>query len=392
MKPRLIDPQIWAVGAVDFDRRLFDALIPLPDGTSYNSYLVRGSEKTALIDTVEPAFGPVLLENLRDVPSIDWIVSNHAEQDHSGLLPAVLEKHPRASVVCSARAKGLLMDHLGLPAERITVVEDGSKLSLGDLTLEFISTPWVHWPETMSTFVPERGLLFSCDFFGAHLAQTDPFVADDKLIHDAAKRYFAEIMMPFRTAIQKNLDRLARTPIRMIAPSHGPVHGRPALILEAYRDWVSETPRNAAVVAYVSMHGSTAVLVRRLVAELAARGVRVSQFDLAETDIGKLAMALVDAATIVLAGPAVHVGLHPKVASAAFLANAIRPKARFASYVGSYGWGQKLIDQLQSLLPNLKVEFVPPVICRGLPKGADLAAVDALAASISQKHKDAGLL
>jgi flavorubredoxin len=243
----------------------------------------------------------------------------------------------------------------------------------------------------MSTFVPERGILFSGDFFGSHIAQTDPFVADDKLIYDAAKRYFAEIMMPFRTAIQKNLDQLARAPIRMIAPSHGPIHGRPAFILDAYREWVSETPRNAAVVAYISMHGSTGIMVRRLVAELASRGVRVSQFDLAETDIGKLAMALVDAATIVLAGPAVHIGLHPQVANAAFLANALRPKARFASYVGSYGWGQKLIEQLQSILANLKVEFIPPVIGRGLPKEADLESIDALAASIAKKHTDAGL-
>jgi flavorubredoxin len=391
MKPRLIDKQIWAVGAVDFDRRVFDALIPLPDGTSYNSYLLRGSDKTALVDTVEPAFRNVLLDNLRDVPSLDWIVSNHAEQDHSGMLPVLLEKYPRATVVCSPKAKGLLVDHLGLPAERIMAVEDGATLSLGDLTLEFISTPWVHWPETMSTFVRERGLLMSCDFFGTHMAQTDPFVADDKLIHDSAKRYFAEIMMPFRTAIQKNLDRLSGYAIRTIAPSHGPIHGRPGFIMDAYREWASETPRNAAVVAYISMHGSTHLMVRRLVAELADRGVRVSQFDLADTDSGKLAMALVDAATIILAGPAVHIGLHPKVANAAFLANAIRPKAKFASYVGTYGWGQKLIEQLQSLLTNLKVEFIPPVICKGLPKEADLAAVDALASSIAQKHKDAGL-
>lgn len=390
MKPRLIDKQIWAVGAVDFDRRMFDALIPLPDGTSYNSYLLRGSEKTALVDTVDPAFAPVLMDNLRDVPSLDWIVANHAEQDHSGTIPAVLEKYPRAMVVCSPKAKSMLMDHLGVSADRIQTAEDGSTLSLGDLTLEFISTPWVHWPETMSTFVREPGLLLSCDFFGAHVAQTDPFVDDDKLIYDAAKRYFAEIMMPFRTAIQKNLERLSRYDIKMIGPSHGPIHRRPEFIQHEYREWVSDTPANAAVVAYISMHGSTSIMVRRLVAELAGRGVRVAQFDLADTDSGKLAMALVDAATIVLAGPAIHIGLHPKVANAAFLANAIRPKAKFASYVGSYGWGQKLIEQLQSILTNLKVEFIPPVICRGLPKEADLAAVDALAAAVAAKHAESG--
>jgi flavorubredoxin len=132
-------------------------------------------------------------------------------------------------------------------------------------------------------------------------------------------------------------------------------------------------------------------MARRLVKELAGRGVSVSQFNLADTDIGKLAMALVDAATIILAGPAVHVGLHPKVANAAFLANAIRPKAKFASYVGSYGWGHKLTEQLLAFLPNLKVEFVPPVICRGLPRESDLQSVDALAAAIAAKHAEAGL-
>jgi flavorubredoxin len=161
--------------------------------------------------------------------------------------------------------------------------------------------------------------------------------------------------------------------------------------MDLYREWVSDTPRNAAVVAYISMHGSTEILARRLVKELAGRGIAVSQFNLADTDIGKLAMALVDAATIVLAGPAVHVGLHPKVANAAFLANAIRPKAGFASYVGSYGWGHKLTEQLLAFLPNLKVEFIPPVICRGLPKPADLEAIDSLAASIAAKHAEAGL-
>jgi len=146
---------------------------------------------------------------------------------------------------------------------------------------------------------------------------------------------------------------------------------------------------NAAVVAYISMHGSTSIMVRRLVAELAGRGVRVAQFDLADTDSGKLAMALVDAATIVWpARPSTSACI--QVANAAFLANAIRPKAKFASYVGSYGWGQKLIEQLQSILTNLKVEFIPPVICRGLPKEADLAAVDALAAAVAAKHAESG--
>jgi flavorubredoxin len=283
------------------------------------------------------------------------------------------------------------MDHLGLAADRMITVADGETLSLGDKTLEFVHTPWVHWPETMCTYLREERILFSCDFFGSHLAQSEIFVRDEKEIIFAAKRYFAEIMMPFRTAIQKNLERIGGLAIDYIAPSHGPVYNRPALILDAYRDWISETPKNEAVVAYVSMHGSTEKLVGRLVAALAERGVTVHQFNLANVDLGKLAGSLVDAATIVLGSPAVLTGLHPNLAHAAFLTNALRPKAKFATLIGSFGWGQKMAEQVLGLLPNLKAEILPPFLVKGMPKEADFQTIDALAETIARKHKDAGL-
>ncbi len=390
MFPREIKDGILAVGAIDWERRLFDALIPLPDGTSYNSYLVRGAEKTALFDAVDPSKARILLENLRDIPSVDYLIAHHGEQDHSGSILLVLERYPQAQVVCSPKAKGILMDHLGLPGEKIAVVEDGATLSLGGRTLEFVHTPWVHWPETMCTYLREDKVLFSCDFFGSHLAQSGLFAVDEARVFEAAKRYFAEIMMPFRTAIQKNLDRLRDYAIDVIAPSHGPVYPRPQFILTAYREWIKDKPKNEAVVAYVSMHGSTEIMVDRLVARLAAKGVGVSRFNVADSDIGKLAGALVDAASIILAGPAVHAGLHPKLASVAFLANAIRPKAKYAAFIGSYGWGHKMTEQLLGLLPNIKAEIFPPVIARGLPRPADLEAVDALAEAIALKHAEAG--
>ena len=391
MRPRKIKDQIYAVGAVDWDRRLFDGLIPLPDGTSYNSYLVRGSEKTALLDTVDPSKHDILFENLRDVVSIDYLIAHHGEQDHSGLIPEILAKYPQAKVVCSPKAKGILMDHLVLSGDRILTVDDGQTLSLGDRTFEFVHTPWVHWPETMCTYLREDKVLFSCDFFGSHLAQSDLFVADEAPVYESAKRYFAEIMMPFRTAIQKNLERLKMLEIGIIAPSHGPLYGRPEFILEAYREWTSDRLRNEAVVAYISMHGSTASMVDHFVAALAERGVRVHQFNLAETDIGKLAIALVDAATIVLGTPAVHIGPHPQLAHAVFLANALRPKLKFASVIGSYGWGHKIVDQIAAMIPNLKVEVLAPVICRGKPREGDFAALDKLAETIARKHAGLGL-
>ncbi|MBU1707474.1 MBL fold metallo-hydrolase, partial [bacterium] len=149
MKSRKIKEGIYWMGAVDWDRRLFDSLIPLPDGTSYNAYLVRGSEKTALLDTVDPIMVDILMFQLEGIPNIDYIIAHHAEQDHSGTIPHVLEKYKSAMVLTTPKGKGMLVDHLRIPEEKITTVEDGESLSLGDKTLEFIYTPWVHWPETM---------------------------------------------------------------------------------------------------------------------------------------------------------------------------------------------------------------------------------------------------
>jgi flavorubredoxin len=391
MKTRKINDHISSVGAVDWDRRLFDGLIPLPDGTSYNSFLVQGSQKTVLIDAVDPTKNDILFENLKNIASVDYIIAHHGEQDHSGSIPAILAKYPNAEVVCTPKAKSILIDHLDISESRIIPVADGETLSLGNLTLEFLHTPWVHWPETMVTYVREDKILFSCDFFGSHVAQSHLFVTDEGLVYEAAKRYFAEIMMPFRTAIQKNMERIKNHEIKMIAPSHGPIYGRPEFILEAYRDWISDKPKNSVVVAYISMHGSTERMVRHIVDALAARNISVCQFNMADTDIGKLAIALVDAATIVIGTPALNTAPHPKVAYAAYLANALRPKLKFASIIGSYGWGQKVVEQIAAMIPNLKVELLPPVLCKGLPREADYEALEKLAETILQKHRDAGI-
>jgi len=391
MKPREIRPGIYWVGAIDWDRRLFDSLIPLPDGTSYNSYLVKGSQKTALIDTVDPTMAGALLDNLSKLGvRLDYVVANHAEQDHSGAIPQVLEKYPEAKVVGTPKCKDTLASLLLIPPERFVTVGDKETVSLGDRTLEFIHAPWVHWPETMLTYLREERILFPCDFFGSHLATTDLYVSDEGQVYEAAKRYYAEIMMPFRTTIQKNLDKVKGYAIDIIAPSHGPMYDKPEFIVKAYHRWAFDEPRNIVELPYISMHGSTRRMVEYLVGALAEKGVTVKQFDLAVTDIGKLAMALVDAATVVLGTPTVLGGPHPNVAYAAILANALRPNLKFISIIGSYGWGGKTVEQLASLIPNLKVEVLEPVLAKGLPQEADFKALDNLAASIAQKHKENG--
>ena len=388
MKPRKIKEGIFWMGAVDWDRRLFDSLIPLPDGTTYNAYLVSGSEKTALLDTVDPPMASELLEQLKDVLQIDYVISLHAEQDHSGTIPQVLEKYPNAKLITTPKAKGMLMDLLQIPEAFFTPVEDGETISLGDRTLTFIHTPWVHWPETMVAYLEEDGILFSCDFFGSHIATTDLYVTNEGRVYEAAKRYFAEIMMPFRNVIKKNLEKLKPYEIMMIAPSHGQIYQNPKFIMDAYQDWVLGPCRNIVVLAYVSMHESTKRMVEHFVASLVEKRVKVELFNLAVTDIGKLAMALVDAATLVVGTPTVLAGPHPYAAYSAFLANALRPKTKFISIIGTYGWGGKTVQILSGMIPNLKVEVIDPVLCKGVPSEKDLKALDNLAVNIAEKHKE----
>ncbi len=389
-----VKPNIYSVGAIDWDRRLFDELIPLPDGTSYNAYVVRGSEKTALLDTVDPEMTEVLLGNLvsAGVDRLDYMVSHHAEQDHSGSIGDILTLYPDAKVVTNAKCRSMLIDLLHLEEDSFVAIEDNETLSLGDKTLQFVNTPWVHWPETLGTYLAEDKVFFSCDFFGSHLATSNLFVEDEPLVYEAAKRYYAEIMMPFRTIIRKNLEKLSQLDIEIIAPSHGPVYGRPQFILEAYRDWISDNVKNEVVLPYISMHHSTRKMVEHFVEALMERDITVRRFNLTTTDIGKLAISLVDAATIVLGSPTVLTGAHPGVAYAAMLTNALRPKTRFASIIGSYGWGSRMVEQITGLIPNLKVEVLEPVVAKGHPRDEDFGALDKLADQILARHKAIGIV
>lgn len=388
MTVRKISENIWAVGAIDWSRRLFDELVPLPRGTSYNSYLVKGSEKTVLLDTVDPSKSDELRANLEalEVKRLDYVVAHHAEQDHSGSLPNIVEAFPEAVIICSAKAKPMLLDLLQLAEDRFQTVVDGETLSLGDKTLRFIMTPWVHWPETMVSYLEEDKILFSCDFFGAHMAVSDLTVEDSSSIDHAAKTYYAEIMMPFRGKIARHLEKLNELDIEIIAPSHGPLRSDPQDIMGAYTDWVSGTVSNTVVIPYVSMHGSTQILVDRLIDSLVAKGVTVKPFFLSRTDIGELANALVDAATVVIGTPTVLMGPHPLATNAANIVAAIRPKIKFASIIGSFGWGGKTVDDLSAIISKLPVEMIEPVLVKGHPREDSLQRIDALAEAIAAKH------
>ncbi|MEN8126281.1 MAG: FprA family A-type flavoprotein [Planctomycetota bacterium] len=391
---RTLADNVYAVGVQHWDRRLFDELIPLPHGTSYNAYLVKGSEKTALLDTVDPAKTDALVGHLlkTGADKIDYIISHHAEQDHSGSIPDMLLMYPDAKVVTNPKCAKMLMDHLHIEADQIIEIEEGQTLSLGDKTLKFIYTPWVHWPETMSTWLAEDGILFSCDFFGSHLATGELFVTDPARTLEGAKRYYGEIMMPFRSSIRGNLKKLQPLDIQMVAPSHGPVWDKPKAIIDAYASWVDEGDiANKVVIPYVSMHESTEKMVEYLVEALIERNIAVQQFNLPVSDLGEMVVQLVDAATVILGSPTVLIGAHPAAVYCAALMNAQRPKTKFIGIIGSYGWGSKMVEQLTSLIGNLKAELFEPVLAKGAAREDGYTALDELADNILAKHQQLGI-
>ena len=382
-----ISKDLYFIGAMHWERRLFDELIPLPEGTSYNAYLIK-DEKTVLIDTVDPSKKDVLFSALDEIgiDSIDYVVSHHTEQDHSGAIPDILDRYRDAKVIASKLGKDLLKRHLLIPDERIIPVKDGEELSLGKITLSFIYAPWVHWPETMLTYLKEDKILFTCDFFGSHLATSKIFADENERIYDAAKRYYAEIMMPFRSKIIEHIRKIENLEIKMIAPSHGPIYRKPEFIINAYKDWISDNVKNEVIIAYVSMHGSIKRAVEIFAEHLDNKNIPYRIFDLPVSDIGEIAMSLVDAGALVVATPTVLTGMHPLALYATYLVSILKPKTRYISMIVSYGWGGKVLNQAKELLANnMNAELLEPVTIKGYPDDKDIQNLKKLADEFAEK-------
>lgn len=386
-----INDRVDYIGSQDWDRELFDSLIPLPDGTSYNSFIIRGSEKIALIDTVDLKFCDEFMPKIEGLKRIDYIVVNHVEQDHSGCLNEVLGRFPGSVVLCTEKAKDLILTHLHTDPARIVTVKDGEEVSLGDRTIRFVHAPFVHWPETMLTFLIEDSMLFSCDMFGSHMASSDVFTCGELCTYEEpCKRYYAEIMMPFSAPIKKNLEKVELLSPAMICPSHGPCWTEPSFVIDLYKKWAQGDSSNKALILHISMHGSTAAMVERLTDRLSEGGVKVARIDITSPDLGKIGINLVDAHTLIVATPTVLAGPHPAAASMAILANALRPKLKLIGIMGSFGWGGKAPEVLASLVPNLSgAELLEPLMIKGLPDEAGMQKIDEFAHKIVEKHMTA---
>ena len=385
-----ITKNVFWVGSRDWNRKLFDALIPLPRGTTYNSYLVLGEEKKVLIDTVNPGFEKELDEKIRkviDPADIDYVVMNHAEPDHAGSIPYVMSINSKAKLITTSRGAKMAQTFYGVPESRLKTVHDGETIPLGGKSLRFIEAPMLHWPETMFTYLPEDRILFPCDFFGSHVAQGlyDDEV-DDLLVF--AQKYFGEIMMPFRFNGQKAMEKIKDLQIEVIAPSHGPIHKNPERILQAYRKWVNGETKKKVVIVYATMWNSTEKMIRPIADTLASEGVETVWHNLAVADIGDVAKDLVDSRAVVLGTPTVLGGAHPLAVYAAYLVRALKPPTKFAVVLSSYGWAGGAIKHVQETLGQTKMEIVGALEINGPPTEGDINKMVEFGKALAKKIKE----
>lgn len=385
---------IFYCGLNHRERKLFDELIPLPMGTTYNSYYIKGSEKTAIVDTMYPQKSDEYLEKLdkAGIVKVDYIIANHGEQDHSGSLPKMVKKFPEAKILTNPKCKEIIQEMLHIEDDKFQVVAECEEISLGDKTLKFIFAPWVHWPDTMFTYIPEDKLIFTCDFLGSHSPFENVFADESYELLKAAKRYYAEIMMPFRNFCKKYVQMLKEMDINTICTSHGPVYKNPKFILDAYEKWTNDECANEVVIPYVSMYESTKEMVDYLTEKLSDKGIKAKPFNVVEEDLGELAMELVEACTVVFGSSMVLAGPHPAAVTAAYLVGILRPKVKYISFIGSYGWGGVLFEKLGQALSAVKAESLTHILVKGKPKQEDFEKLDVLVEEIYQKHKALGLV
>jgi flavorubredoxin len=353
------------VGVNDNKSKFFESLWSIPNGVSLNSYLVLGKDKNALIDTVkEDSFNEYVanLRRLIDPEDIDYIVLNHVEPDHAGSLSKILSIASKASVISSKNGIDFVKHYHQVPFNGIPV-KDGDKVDLGGKTLKFIMTPCIHWPETMSTFIAEDGVLFSGDLFGAFDSIGNE-IFDDQLndaFRYAAKRYFTSILSPYYGSINsalKKFDKLPK-PCRVIAPSHGLIYrDDPSLITKLYADLCSGKFEEKVVIVYGSMYGNTKILAEAVAKGVNDKGVKAIVLNVTYDDPSEILTELWKAPVIALGSPVYDCYIFPPVTNLLELIKVKRMKQRVFGLFGDYTWGGGPLSQLQNKIKDLGSEVV----------------------------------
>ena len=330
------------VGAVDWGIRNFHGYIT-HRGTTYNSYLII-DEKVALVDFVKAPFVEDQLNHIREIvdpKEIDYIVSNHAEPDHSGSMRRITEEAPQAEVIATERGRMSLRKYYGDDL-KITAIEEKPSLRLGKKSLTFVPVPMTHWPDSMVSYMPEEKLLLSNDAFGQHLASSERFddEVDEAVLMQEATSYYANILMPLWRSVGRAVNALSGVQIEMIAPSHGVIwRSKPGLILGAYKRWLAGETKRKAVVVYDTMWGSTEKVARAIAEGVAAGGVDVKVFSLSSSHNSDVVTELLEAKAVLVGSPTLNNHVFPTVASFLAYMRGLKPVNKVGAAFGSYGWG-----------------------------------------------------
>ncbi len=375
---------VYWVGAKDPGLAVFDIVIPTEYGTTYNSYLVRGTDKTALIDCVKRPFAEELFRNISRVlppETLDYVVINHSEPDHSGALVDLLERNPKVTVYLSRSAK-MFIDNIVNREYSFKTVEDGEELSLGGKTLRFLNTPYLHWPDTILTYLVEDRILFPCDFLGSHYSSPEFFndeVPDPEAVRKAFEFYYSTIMRPYKEHVLKACEKLKGLPIAMIAPSHGPILRKdPRSYISWYEDRASVLSRvkeKKVTVAYVSAYGNTAAMAAKVAEGVESAGVTAKLINCVEVPADQIIDEFETSAGFLIGTPTLNANVPDPILHMIANLVVLNVKGKPASVFGSYGWSGEAIKTVQDILASMRLKIaVEPIRVRMTPSEADLAA------------------
>nr|MBN2278144.1 FprA family A-type flavoprotein [candidate division Zixibacteria bacterium] len=365
MLPTEIKKDIHWVGVVDWDLRDFHGY-STEKGSTYNAYLVKGTSKTVLFDTVNAKFTGEFIENLREViepGKIDYIVCNHAEMDHTGSLAEIIDLVHPEKIICNKICQDALLAHYNRSDWPFEIIKEGDGLDLGGRTVQFFGSPMIHWPESMVSYIPEERLLISNDIFGQHWATSERFddqVNQGELFWQSAK-YYANIFMPTSPSVAKFLAKLETNKLEpdMIAPDHGLIwrRGIPE-IMKAYHSWSDGQTIPKALVVYDTMWGSTARMARAIGRGLSGNGISVRLFDLHYNHRSDIATEMLDARAIIIGSPIINNHILPKMADLLSYLQGLKPMNKIGASFGSYGWKNMITKMLNEQLEKMKVTLV----------------------------------
>lgn len=394
LKPQKVTGKIYWLGANDRKKHLFENMWPLPNGVAYNCYLIK-DEKTALVDTIESGVSTEFVDKVEELlegRTLDYLIINHMELDHSGEIKAIIQRYPNVKIVGNSKTFKVVEAYWGV-TENLKQVEDGEELSLGHHQLKFVMTPWVHWPETMMTYDMTELVLFSGDAFGS-FGTLDGGVFDDEIefayYEEEMRRYFSNIVGKYANMVQKAFKKLDGVPVKAVCPVHGPVwRSNPEVVLGLYDRWSKMEAENGVVIIYASMYGNTEQIADHIARKIAEQGIKkIRIHDVSKTHISTLINEIWRYKGIVLGSCAYNSEMFPLMENLTRELEHMGVKGRELGLFGSFSWNGGGVKNLKKFHESIGWNLVAePVDIYGIPTADKYAQCDELALAMAEKLK-----